>query len=118
MYLTLVLLLFAGALLASAQIVGGTIAGSVHDSSGASVEGAVVTVRQLETGATRTLTTNSEGRFSAPSVPVGPYAITVTHDGFHRDEQSGINLTVGQSLQLNFTLSVEAVQQEVVVHGD
>lgn len=111
-------LLLAGSMAAHGQIVGGTISGTVHDASGASLAGATVTVRQLETGATRTLTTAADGRFSAPSVPVGQYAVTITHDGFQPDDESGITLTVGQSLQLNFTLGVEKVQQEVLVNGD
>src|SRR5208337_844049 len=75
-------LLLASTMAAYAQIVGGTINGTVRDSSGASLSGATVTVRQIETGATRTLTTNDDGRFYAPSVPVGNYLVTVKRDGF------------------------------------
>ena len=105
----------AAALSAHAQIVGGTIAGVVHDSSGAAVSDATVSVRQNETGATRTLTTDSEGRFFAPSVPVGPYTVAVQQDGFAPQRQTGITLTVGQSLQLKFVLGVAAVEQAVEV---
>jgi Carboxypeptidase regulatory-like domain len=112
--------LFAALLLvisttAYAQIVGGTISGIVLDSSGAALAGATVTVRQVETGATRTLTTNGDGRFYAPSVPVGDYLVSIAHDGFEPDRQSGISLAIGQSLQLNFVLGVEKVQQQIVV---
>ena len=108
-------LLIVGAAAAGAQIVGGTISGVVHDRTGAALEGATVTVRQIETGATRVLTTDSSGRFSAPSVPVGYYSVSVKRDGFGVETRSGISLTVAQSLQLNFVLSVEAVQQQVEV---
>ncbi len=108
-------LLFGAALVAHAQVVGANLSGVVHDSSGAAVSGATVTVRQVETGATRTLATDAEGRFFAPSVPVGPYTVDVAHEGFETDHQSGITLTVGQSLQLSFVLGVAAVQQQVVV---
>ena len=107
--------LFASALAAQAQVVGGTIGGIVHDSTGASVSDATVTVRQAETGATRTLTTDSEGRFFAPSVPVGAYTVAVQHEGFAPQKQTGISLTVGQSLQLNFVLGVATVEQAVEV---
>jgi hypothetical protein len=110
---SLILALFAGA--ASAQIVGGSITGTVHDPNGATVTGATVQVRQLETGATRTLTTAQDGRFFAPSVPVGHYAVSVTEEGFDPQEQSGINLTVGQNLQLNFVLGIAKLQQQVEV---
>jgi hypothetical protein len=103
---------------AHAQIVGGSISGLVKDSTGASLAGATVTVRQIETGATRILTTNGDGRFYAPSVPVGDYLVSVAHDGFETGRQSGISLAIGQSLQLNFALGVEKSQQQIVVNAE
>jgi Carboxypeptidase regulatory-like domain len=103
------------ALAARAQIVGGTISGTVHDVSGASVAGATVTVRQTETGAARILTTDSEGRFIAPSVPVGPYTVSVADESFESQQQNGLTLAVGQSLQVNFVLGLATVQQQVLV---
>ncbi len=108
-------LLLVSALAAHAQVVGGTISGVVHDASGASLSGATVSVRQTETGATRTLTTDSEGRFFAPSVPVGAYVVSAAHEGFETQQQNGITLTIGQSLPLNFVLGLATVQQQVVV---
>ncbi len=100
---------------AHAQVVGGSIGGVVHDSSGATVSNAAVIVHQNETGATRTLTTDAEGRFFAPSLPVGSFSVTAGHEGFQQQQQTGITLAVGQSLQLNFVLGVAAVQQAVEV---
>jgi len=100
---------------AHAQVVGATIAGEVRDASGADLSAATVTVRQTETGATRVLATDAQGRFIAPSVPVGPYTVAAEHDGFARQEQTGIALVIGQSLEVNFVLSVASVSQEVVV---
>ena len=114
-YRLIALVFVVGAFTAQAQIVGANLTGTVHDPSGAAVSGATVVVRQVETGATRTLTTDSEGRFFAPSVPVGPYTVSVAHEGFETQEQTGITLTVGQSLQLNFVLGLATVQQQVVV---
>ncbi len=111
----LIVVFLAGALRVHAQVVGASLNGVVHDTSGAALSGATVTVRQTETGATRTLTTDNEGRFFAPSVTVGPYVVTVAHEGFETETQGGISLTVGQSLQLNLVLGVAAVQQQVVV---
>ena len=100
---------------AHSQVVGGSISGTVSDPNGASVAGATVQVRQLETGATRTLTSAQDGRFFAPSIPVGHYAVTVSQEGFDPEEQSGINLTVGQSVQLSFVLGIAKLQQQVEV---
>ena len=116
-YRILAFLLLAISIAAHGQIVGGSISGLVKDSTGAALAGATVNVRQTETGATRTLVTNSDGRFYAPSVPVGDYLVSVAHDGFETDRQSGITLAIGQSLQLNFTLGVEKLQQEIVVEA-
>jgi hypothetical protein len=113
-----ILVASGGAAPASAQIVGATLSGTVHDTTGAAVSGATVTVRQTETGATRTLTTGADGRYSAPSVPVGPYTVTVARDGFATQEQTGIVLVVAQSLVVDFKLGVGAVQQNVVVNAE
>ena len=105
----------AGAIPAGAQVVGGTIAGTVRDATGATVKGTTVTVRQEETGATRILVTGADGRYAAPSVPVGNYSVSVSHDGFQPQQQKGIVLAIGQSVQVNFTISVSTVHEEVVV---
>ncbi|MGO8760020.1 MAG: carboxypeptidase regulatory-like domain-containing protein [Terracidiphilus sp.] len=114
-FVAAVVLLLAASIAAHAQVMGATVTGVVRDSSGAVLSGATVTVRQAETGATRVLVTDSEGRFFAPSLTVGPYTIAVEHNGFSRQEQTGITLTVGESLPVNFALAVASVKQEVVV---
>jgi len=111
----LLILLIGGATAAYAQIVGGTISGTVREATGATLAGATVTVRQGETGAKRTLITAADGRFYAPSVPVGEYSVSVKHDGFGTEQRTGISLTVAQSLQVDFDLGVASVKQEVVV---
>ena len=113
------LLLAFGLNLASshAQVVGATITGTVRDSSGAALSSATVIVRQAETGATRKLTTDAEGRFFAPSVPIGLYMVTAEHEGFAPAQQSA-TLVLGQSLQLNLVLGVASVQQVVEVTAD
>ena len=115
--LFLVLLGIAGMILqpAHGQIVGGTISGTVQDISGAALPGAVVTVRNTETGAVRTLKTGADGRFAAPSVPVGAYSITIEHTGFETQKRDGVNLVIGQNLDMTFALAVGSVQQQVVV---
>ncbi len=102
---------------AGAQIVGGTISGTIHDPSGAAVPGTTVTVRQADTGFTRTLVTGADGRYAAPSVPVGSYSVSATHDGFQPQEQTGIVLAIGQSVPVNFTLGVSTVRETVVVNA-
>ncbi len=91
---------------AMAQVVGGTISGSVLDGTGAALPGAKVTVRNDDTGTTRSLTTDSTGRFSAPSIPVGSYSVSAEAPGFAAYRRKGVGLTVGQSLDVPITLTV------------
>jgi hypothetical protein len=97
------------------QLVGGTIAGDVVDPGNAAVVGASVLIRNEETGGSRQLITAEGGVFSAPSIPVGVYTITVTQDGFAPLKRTGIALTVGQSIELHLALTVGNVEQIVTV---
>lgn len=90
----------------TAQVVGGTISGTVADSSGAVIPNAVVVVHNQDTGTQRTLTTNTSGSYSAPSIPVGTYLVTVTVTGFVPYSRDRIALAVGQSLVLPIVLAV------------
>jgi hypothetical protein len=98
-----------------AQVVGGTIAGAIADPTGASLSDANVVVHNDETGNERRLTTDANGRYAAPSVPVGTYTVTVVHAGFTPQHRTGISLTVGQSRQVDFQLTVDSVEQQITV---
>jgi len=100
---------------ARAQIVGGTISGTVTDSTGAALANAKVLVHNDETGNERNLTTASDGRYSAPSIPVGTYTITAELPGFSAAHRTDIPLTVGQSRQVDLSLSLDSVAQQVTV---
>ena len=98
-----------------AQLVGGTIAGDVVDPGNAALVGAKVIIRNEETGGVRELVTAQGGAFSAPSIPVGVYSVSVTQDGFAPLKRTGITLAVGQSIQLHLTLTIGNVEQVVTV---
>jgi Carboxypeptidase regulatory-like domain len=115
-FLSLSIALGAAAL--HGQIVGATLSGTVRDTTGAALSGATVTVKQQETGASRELTTGADGRYAAPSVPVGNYTVTAVHDGFAAQERTGITLVVAQSLVVDFQLGVDSVHTDVVVQAE
>ncbi len=100
---------------ASAQVVGGAVSGTVSDESGAVLPGTHVLIKSLETGAARELTTNSVGRYSAPSIAIGLYEVTADKNGFRTETKTGINLVVGQSATVDFTLTLGQEQQIVTV---
>lgn len=108
---------------ARAQMVGGVIAGTVVDPANAAVEQARVILRNDETGSERRLATGEDGHFSAASLPIGVYTVTVTHDGFAPLTQTGVAIAVGQQVQLRqfrdlFGQKVRAIRNRIVVqHG-
>jgi hypothetical protein len=62
----------------------GSLSGDVRDPSGASVSGARVTAVHSETGLSRSATTDSEGHWSLPVLPVGKYKVTIEATGFKK----------------------------------
>jgi hypothetical protein len=98
-----------------AQVVGGTISGTVTDSTGAAVANAAVLVHNDETGNERHLQTGPDGRYAAPSIPVGSYTIAVDATGFNKQSRTGIPLSIGQSQSINLTLSLSGVAQTITV---
>lgn len=99
-----------GQAVASAQI-----SGVVADSSGAVVAGATITVTQSDTGLIRTTTSGADGTYLLPDLPVGPYTLEVTANGFERYAQHGLVLSVGNNVAINVTLRLGSVRQEVQV---
>ncbi|NYF77738.1 TonB-dependent receptor [Granulicella arctica] len=103
------------ALPSEAQVVGGTLSGSITDTSGAALAHATVLVHNDETGNERRLLTGADGRYAAPSIPVGTYTISAQVAGFTEQRLTGIPLTVGESKQIDLQLGVNTVAQQVTV---
>src|SRR6476660_6946725 len=64
---------------------GGTISGSASDATGALIPGASVTVRNVDTGLTREVMSDEQGRYTAPNLPVGSYEVQVSLSGFRTE---------------------------------
>ena len=109
----LLTLLFA--LTASAQILTGTVQGTVQDANGAVVPGATVVIKNVETNSSRTVVTDEQGFFTAPQLQPGNYSVSVSKQGFATAEDPKVPLTVGQVLGLMFTLKVSSVDERVTV---
>jgi hypothetical protein len=101
--------------LASGQVVGGSVSGTVQDESGSPIPGVQIIVRDVETGAQRTLVSDDAGRYSTPSVPVGRYEILATKENFKSQTKTGIELVVAQRSIVDFTLQLGDVKQTVTV---
>lgn len=106
------LLLAAGTLPAQT---GSGIRGTVTDSSGAAVPGARVTATNVDTGLTRTATTDTAGVYTFTLLPVGGYSLAVEAQGFKTHQQSNIRLTTNEVAGLNVVLEVGALSERVEV---
>src|SRR5215467_2935392 len=97
-----------------AQTVAGRIVGTVHDSQGAVIPGAAVSAKNLETGAERSALSDESGGFNITGVPAGSYQVSAELTGFQKEVRSGVTLTVGGALRIDFTLTVGTIQEDVV----
>src|SRR5262249_1022005 len=99
-----------------AQVPTGALAGAITDATGAVVPNAVVTLTNKETGATRTVESNSEGFYSAPSLPAGEYEVKVVAKGFSALLRAATVLT-GSTTTVNISLQVGQTNEIVTVTG-
>ena len=102
--------------ISSAQVGGGgSIQGTVLDTSNAAVPGATVTATNVATGIGTTRQTTDAGVYTVTPLPPGPYRVTVTLDGFQTYVREGIIVDALGVVGLNVTLQVGAINQEVLV---
>src|SRR5215470_2832486 len=111
------LLLVGGFDSALAQVTA-TVSGRVEDATGAGVGGAVVTIKSLETGTTRTATTDDTGNYRVVSLAAGTQEIRAEKAGFRSAVRTGVNLAVGQEAVVNLKLDVGEVAQEVTISAE
>lgn len=101
----------------SAQV-SATLAGTVTDPSGGAIVGAAVTVRNLETGASRSITTGDAGQYQILALPVGEYQLSVSKEGFEEEIRTGIRLSVDQKATVDVALQLGPVSQQITVDSD
>jgi len=102
---------------ASAQVTTATIIGTVTDASGGALPGATVTARHAETGFTRTVPSNEVGAYRLEFLPIGPYVLELTLDGFKPTTRSGIVLRVNDTARVDATLEIGGLTEMVTVEG-
>src|SRR5262249_4405649 len=91
----------------------GRLAGAVTDPQGGVVANAQVTVKNNETQAQFTATTNKEGGWILPSIPPGSYTVTVTAEGFKTTVVQTVKVDAGQPATVNPILEPGAVADQV-----
>jgi hypothetical protein len=111
----LLALMLVTAAAAAAQGTNATLTGTVTDDQGGVLPGVTVTVRNMDTGTTRTVVTEADGQFRVPALLPGPYVVTGELAGFTTVSLTGITLTTGQEVRQNLRLTVATLQETVTV---
>ncbi len=111
----LCLLAFVPSALFSQSASTGQVVGTVLDPSGAAVAGALVTLTDLSTNATRSASTNDVGRFILVDVPAGNFSVSINKTGFRVSKITDQAVSVGTTLTLNITLEIGSVAESVEV---
>ncbi len=93
----------------------GQITGTIHDSSGATLHSATVTVINTATGLQREVQTGESGIYRIPLLPPGEYRVNVQAAGFRPVRQSSVQLSVEEVLRLDFSLEVGSVNEVIEV---
>src|SRR5437016_2785342 len=94
----------------------GTISGTVLDQAAKPIAGATVDIRSEVTGASRQLTSDDNGKFTATDLAVGSYSIFVAAPGFALTTRSGGQINAGATLDIPITLSVQSVSTAITVN--
>jgi len=92
--------------------------GTVKDATGAAVPGANVKATQTETGISRTANSGADGEFVLTNLPLGPYQVEVSKEGFTKYLQSGIVLQVNSDPSVDAALKVGAITEQVSVEAN
>ncbi len=98
-----------------AQTSTSAISGVVTDASGAVIPNALVKATQDDTGRSYQQGTTDAGVYSFPSIPIGPYTVTVAAKGFKTARNGGNLLTVGSPVTVNVTLEIGESTETVTV---
>src|SRR5262244_3280555 len=102
---------------ASAQVTTADLVGTIRDNTGAVVRGVKVTLTNVATGVSRSVTTTDDGNYIFTSLYPGRYALTAEAPGFRKVERTGVELQVNQRAQIDLELQVGEVGETVRIEG-
>ena len=101
-----------------AQGSAGQIEGTVRDEQAAVIPGVLMTVRNQDSGVTRTLTTEVDGRFVFAALAPGRYTLRAEIAGFGVQEVPDIVITIGFNFRQDLTLKLQALAETVTIRGE
>ena len=100
-----------------AQILYGSIVGTVTDAQGANVPGATITITNKETNLTREAVTDAEGNYNFNNVLAGPYDVKVALTGFRESIRTNVPVTIGQISRVDMSLQVGTLSETITVQS-
>ena len=104
--------------LAQARSSSADLTGIVSDPSESFIRGATVTAANVATGQARSVITDSNGAYRIPLLPPGEYEVKIEANGFNTQIKKGLTLTVGQTLGLNFKMTIGGPGVSVLIETD
>ena len=104
LYIAAVSFLLSSSLTFAQAQTGASLSGVVTDQTGAALRDVAVTIRNVDTGATRTITTDGGGHFQASGLPPGRFEIRAAKQGFADRTRTAISLAVGQEATVDIKL--------------
>jgi hypothetical protein len=99
------------------QQVTAAIQGQVTDPSGAPVPNAIITAKDVDRATTFTGSTNAEGIYSLPRIPIGTYEIKAEAKGFQTAAHSAVTLEMNQIARIDFSMRIGQMTETVEVTG-
>ncbi len=102
---------------AFSQAASGTIVGTVTDESGAAIPDVSITLRNTETGFSRSVSTNSLDQYVVAAIPTGTYSVAAEKTGFGRLLRDGFQLSAADTATVNLALRLGDLKQTVKVTG-
>jgi hypothetical protein len=118
MALGFIVLMLLAATSGRAQTFRGTILGTVTDASGATVPGATVTIRNLDTGLLRTTESQADGSYSVPELPIGNYSVSIEKNGFQASVTTGVKVNVAAERRVDTALKPGELKEQITVSGE
>src|ERR1700692_4281493 len=100
-----------------AQVVGGTIEGTITDPKGAVLPDVKVEIENVDTEIVTTLTSNADGFYTAPNLLPGDYSVTATRSGF-ATSVTEVTVTVGAQRVVNVAMRVGSLTEVVKVQTE
>ena len=103
---------------AAAQTTGAVLQGTVVDEQAALLPGASVTITNTDTGAIRTIVTDSRGYYRAAALVPGPYEMRLELSGFETIVRTGLVLMIGDEVTLGFAMKLGSVNETLTITGE